>query len=327
MAWLQIWLNAVKFCESAAQAHRSYSWETSWKTRVASVCQDTARPGNPGDSCWLEPISKANSWRAQGVCVCMHVCIPPLQQGCRPWGFVFHYASSWGEQLRLQGVEPATGWLLSGTRGIHGIHGCVCLQQVHPDQPEPGRGLGDLCCACMSAVLSASGHSCSVCVCLYACTHYRLGDFLCMSAYWEYMLRLAAGCTLRTWNWTASFLSGQLIQQLLTLEVGRDLPAQSRVNRSRLLFTTWKDETWIICSSVSNSHSTFFSHLQMEFTVFWGVLTAASFTGYHWGVSGSFFTPIRYLYNDKSHPNILLLRLNSPRSFSLSLYVRCSNPI
>lgn len=167
----------------------------------------------------------------------------------------------------------------------------------------------------MSAVLSASGHSCAVCVRLYACTHYRLGDFLCMSAYWEYMLRLAAGCTLRTWNWTASFLSGQLIQQLLTLEVGRDLPAQSRVNQSSLLFTTWKDETWIICSSVNNSHSTFFFSPSNGIYCILGCSYCCFF---HWIPLRSvwlLFTPIRYLYNDKSHPNILLLRLNSPQIF------------
>lgn len=97
-------------------------------------------------------------------------------------------------------MEGAAGWLVLGTRGIHRVCVSVSLQQVHPDEPELGRGLGCLCCACMSAVLSASGQSCTACEHLYTCTHYRLGDFLCISAYWEYMLRLATGCALRTWN-------------------------------------------------------------------------------------------------------------------------------
>lgn len=57
-------------CESAAQASRSY-WSPVAREQFASVCEDTGRPGNPGASCWVEPMPKAYSWRAPG-CVCVY---------------------------------------------------------------------------------------------------------------------------------------------------------------------------------------------------------------------------------------------------------------
>lgn len=97
------------------------------KEKSLHLCVRTlGRPGNPGASCWVEPMPKANSWRAPGcVCACLHA--PPLQQGCRPGGFAYLGASNWGEQLRLPGVEPAAGWLVLGTRGIYCAHVCMCF--------------------------------------------------------------------------------------------------------------------------------------------------------------------------------------------------------
>lgn len=62
-------------CESAVQAPRSYSWvcRPAEREELASVCEDTGRPGNPGASCCVEPRSKANSWKVPGcVCACLH---------------------------------------------------------------------------------------------------------------------------------------------------------------------------------------------------------------------------------------------------------------
>lgn len=150
---------------------------------------------------------------------------------------------------------------------------------------------------------------------LYTCTfcvHECLLGTHAQACYWLY---------LRTWNWAASSLPGQLIQQLLTLEVERDLPAQSRVNQSRLLrnipsqfFNISKDEN--STASLGNLFQCL-TTLTLSFFLpsngiywFWCVPTAVSpFTGYHCGESGSFFFASShqvFIYNDKSHPNLLI---------------------
>lgn len=74
MAWLLVWLNAVKTCDSQLLRLPGATLASGDQLKkFASVCEDTGRPGDPGASCWVEPMSKVNSWRAlRCVCACLH---------------------------------------------------------------------------------------------------------------------------------------------------------------------------------------------------------------------------------------------------------------
>lgn len=76
MAWLWVWLSPVEMCVSQLLKLPGATLGSGdqMKEKSLHLCvRTTGRPGNLGASCWVEPMSNANSWRAPGyVCACLH---------------------------------------------------------------------------------------------------------------------------------------------------------------------------------------------------------------------------------------------------------------
>lgn len=122
MAWLWVWLSPVEMCVSQLLKLPGATLGSGdqLKEKSLHLCvRTTGRPGNLGASCWVEPMSNANSWRAPGyVCACMPTTAAGLQalkicQQLRAAQTPGH-----GENCRMAGLRSG---------GIHRVHVCFPL--------------------------------------------------------------------------------------------------------------------------------------------------------------------------------------------------------